>query len=129
VNKGDTVRIIQRCGGHIEGMEPEVYEIGETYTVLNVVMTRAPDGGGSFNKKEPGLMLKPDARFSIPLAAVELVSADPVADLQAWVEKMKQPQPFRKPQCTGCCRILRLDEHQKNGYWCNSCMRRLTSRG
>ncbi|OME62283.1 hypothetical protein BSK59_02095 [Paenibacillus odorifer] len=59
----------------------------------------------------------------------EVEPSDPVAYLQAWAEKIKQPQPFRKPQCSGCFHILRLDECQKNGYWCDSCMGRLSGRG
>lgn len=54
---------------------------------------------------------------------------NPQSDFQTWVDKMKQPQPFRKPQCSGCYRIIRLDEFQKNGYLCDSCMGRLSTHG
>lgn len=74
MKEGDIVEIVHRCGGQIAGKEPEIYEVGERYTIHFIVRARKKDDNGIYLlSDEPALILKPNAGYSVPFSAVRLV--------------------------------------------------------
>lgn len=74
MKEGDVVEIVHRCGRHILGEDPEIYEIGERHTIQSVVRARIRDSNGKYLiSDEPALILKQGTNMAVPISAVKLV--------------------------------------------------------